>query len=381
MPPTIVTGDVATDTINQAQRVVDMDDEIGKLEPNVAPLVVLTQKLRKKTAIAPKVEWLEHEPLPRFDVLSATAASNATALPATNGNYFRVGDLVRSQNGSAYEVTATAAGSLTVSVIGAFSGTAHASGDELFIVSNINAEGAGLRQIKTPQLSNKFNHTEIVRTPYGLTGEEAATKLYGGPDRARLKADAALEHMRNWEQIALTGVRSENLGVAGAPKRTAGGLQFYITTNVTTGVGTLTEAAWLNFLRTGFRYSSGGGGGRKLFLAAPLVVQAIEGFARSNIRVVNDTANTYGVNMKTYTSGQGEVDIVMERWMQDSAVYRGAGFLIDMESFWYMPLRPTKLLEDRQANDADKMEDEFLTSATFMIKNEQRHARITGITG
>lgn len=58
MPVTVISGDLATDTINQAQRVPDMDEAIAELDPNEAPLVALTKKLRRKPAIAPKCEWL-----------------------------------------------------------------------------------------------------------------------------------------------------------------------------------------------------------------------------------------------------------------------------------------------------------------------------------
>jgi hypothetical protein len=379
MAVTIVTGDLATDTINQSQRVVDMDDRIADLEPNVAPLTTLTKKLRKRKAIAPKIEWLEHQPMPRFDVLSASAASNATALPVTNGNYFRVGDVIRNTNtGVGFEVTATAAGSITVGApLGVVTAAAHANGDEIFIVGNLNAEGVGLREIKTPKLDNAYNYEEIVRTPFGLTGTEAATTLYGGPDRARLKAEAAIEHLRTWEQIALVGARSENLTVSGKPKRTAGGLTEYVTTNVTSSVGTLTAAAFQTFLRSGFRYGSG----RKLLLASPLVVSALEGFARANYQVNDGEATTYGVKMKRFISGQGDIDIVMERWMNDSLTYRGWAFLVDLDNVAWAPLRDTKLLEDRQAPDLDKMEDEFLTEGSFVFKQERTHAILKGVTG
>lgn len=384
MPVTIVTGNVATDTVNQSQRVPDIDPKIEELEPNAAPLVTLTKKLRKVPAIGPKVEWLEHEPLPRFDVLSASAASNATALPVTNGNYFRVGDVIRNTNtGVGFEVTATAAGAITVgAALGAVAASAHASGDEIFIVSNLNAEGAGLRQIKSAKVANLSNYTQIVRTPWGVTGTEAATKLYGGPDPQRLKAEAAVEHMRQWEQIAITGAKSENLTVTGAPKRTAGGLTEFATTNVTATIGAMSEATFQTWLRTAFRYTSTGPfSGRKILLASPLFLSVIEGYARTNLQVVNDRAETYGIRMKTYVSGNGEVDIITEPWFADSLVYRGWAIAIDLDSIAYCPLRDTKHMDDRQANDLDSMQGEWLTEATFVFRHERRFAIAKGVTG
>src|SRR5215831_850060 len=379
--PTMLTGDLATDLIASAQRVIDMDDKIAELEPSASPLVVMLKKLRRVQAISPKVEWLENQLMPRYDTLSAAATSAATAIPASHASYFRVGDVVRdTTTGEALEVTGVSASAIGVNrAIGALStASAIASSDELFIVSNVNAEGASLRTIKTVQLANLSNFCEIVRTPLGITGTEAASKLYGGPDRNRLQALAAIEHMRDWEQISFFGAKKEDTTTSGAPKRFAGGLIEYIATNVTPAVGTLTETAFQTFLRTGFRYGSD----RKVLFASPLVITAIEGFARNTLRTnLPNHAETFGVTMSTYVSGQGVVDIVMERAWLDSRSYNGYAFLVDMDAAEWHYLRDTKLLENRQANDADKLEDEYLTEAAPVFKNEQKHALMKGVTG
>ena len=322
--------------------------------------------------------------MPRFDVLSAAAASNATALPVTNGAYFRVGDLIRNTTtGVGFEVTATAAGNVTVGVpLGAVAAAAHSLNDEIFIVANLNSEGAGLREIKTPRLVNQSNFCEIVRHPYGVTGTEAATKLFGGPDLAYQKAQAAVEHMRAWEQISLVGAKSENLTTAGKPKRTAGGLLEFIQSNITNVGGALTEVSFQQFLRTGFRYGSGGAfQDTKLLLVSPLADQAIEGFARSTIKTEATHGDVFGIKMREYTSGQGTVLITREPWLADSATYKGYMFLVDLDSIEYRPLRETQHLTDRQSPDTDKMENEWLTEATFVFKHERRFAVAKGITG
>ena len=380
--PTVLTGDLALDVINQSQRVIDMDDRIAELEPNAAPLVVLLKKLKRVQAIAPKVEWLEQVLMPRYDQLSAALTGTAVAsLPVANSSFYRVGDVLReTATGEAMEVTGVSAGVLGVNRgIGGVPAATGASGDEIFIVSNVNVEGASLRTIKTTQLNNLSNFCQIVRTPLGMTGTEAATKLYGGPDRDRLRAAAGIEHMRDWEQICFFGAKKEDTTTTGAPKRFAGGAVEYISTNVTAAVGTLTEAAFITFLRSGFRYGSE----RKILFASPLVVGAIEGFARNNIRVSGseDHADTYGIQMRSYVSGQGIVDIVMERAWNDSTNYRGYAFLLDMDALEFHTLRDTKLLDNRQANDADKIEDEYLTEACPVFHNEQKHAILKGITG
>jgi hypothetical protein len=265
------------------------------------------------------------------------------------------------------------------------SASACASGDEIFIVSNVNAEGASLRTIKTTQLQNQSNYAEIVRTPLGITGTEAASKLYGGPDRDRLQAAAGIEHMRDWEQICFFGAKKEDLTTTGAPKRFAGGALDFIQTNRTNAGGALTETTFQTFLRTGFRY----GNTRKVLFASPLVLGSIEGFARGTLstqtgggygNVDPDHGKTFGITMQTYLSGQGVVDLVLERAWNDSTTYKGYAFLLDLDAVEWHYLRDTKLLEGRQANDADKLEDEYLTEACPVFKNEQKHSILYGCT-
>src|SRR5215471_18571058 len=116
MPPTLISGDLATDIINQSQRVIDMQDSISELEPNNAPFVSLLRKIGKYQAKSPKVEWLEDESMPRFDVMSAAVTSSAvSAIPVTNASYFRVGDGVRiTEPGEFVEVTGVSASGIGV---------------------------------------------------------------------------------------------------------------------------------------------------------------------------------------------------------------------------------------------------------------------------
>lgn len=311
--------------------------------------------------------------MPRITTTSASAASNATAFGVT-ADIFRVGDVVRNTvKGWGILVTATAAGAISGSAVGGTAQTTATSGDELYIVANANTEGASLREIKFPQLVNASNYCEIVRTPFGTTGTEEATEHYGGDEIARLKNKFGREHARALEQIAFFGLRD----LKATNQRMAGGLLEFISTNSTGAGGTLTEATWQGFLKTGFRYGSE----RKVAFCSPTAVQAIEGFARANLKVNDDRASDYGVVMKTYYSGQGIVDLVMHRDWNDSTTYGGYVILVDMDAFKYRPLRDTKLKQNVQAPDYDGEKHEYITEASFQVVHERRHAKLTGITG
>jgi hypothetical protein len=388
MPVTLLSGDLATDIINQSQRVIDMQDTIAELEPNNAPFVSLLRRLGKYQAKSPKVEWLEDESMPRFDVVSATFTSAVTSIPCTNAAWFRVGDGVRvTETGEFMEVTGVSASGIGVNRGGY--ATAAASGSSaagLYIVNNANAEGASLRTIKTVRLVNQSNFAQIIRTPFGVTGTEMASQLYGqySNDRVRLQHKYGLEHERQIEATFFWGGKKEDTTTAGAPKRWCGGAFEFIQTNVYPCNGALTRANFETlFLRKAFRFGSD----RKVLFASPLLMQAIDGFAwnggtSSTMRVIeNAPAAEYGVAVKTYVCSQGIVDIVMKRHWNDNTNLSGDGFLLDLDAIKMATLRDTKLLLERQANDADKVEDEYLSEVSLIFEHERRHGIITGVTG
>ena len=368
--PTLLAG-AETSIQNTDNNPRAMDANVYDLEPNVAPLTVLTTKMGSSPAGNPKVEWLTDQPMPRLTTLSASALASATTLGVT-ADIFRVGDVARfSALGFAFLVTATGAGAITGTPIGTSTVSA-GSGAELYLVGNANAEFGTMNEIKFPQLGTVYNYCQIFRTPLGLSETEQATTHYGGDERARLRKNAGIEHARKIEAANWFGIRSIS-----TTTRTQNGLQAMLTTNASlTGVA-LTEVAWQAFMVTAFRYGSD----HKVAYVSPTAASAIEGFARQHFVVNNEASNsTYGINMRTYQSGQGTVDIVTHKDWNDSATYGGYAFVIDMDTVKSRVLRATKLYPDIQAPDADGFKDEYRTEGTIQCTWEARSAVLTGIT-
>jgi hypothetical protein len=326
--------------------------------------------LGSEAAGNPKIEWLENEAMPRITTLTASAASNATTL-AVAADIFRTGDVLRiTAGGWALLVTATAANSVSGTKVGGTAQASAANAAEVYLVSNSNAEGASLREIKYPQLVTASNYCQIIRTPVGLTETEQATKHYSGDERRRLQKEAGIEHARSQEQTFFMGARD----ITGT-QRLCGGLKEFISTNVTADTGGLTEADWQAFLKTGFRYGSE----RKIAFCSSTAISVIEGYARANLKVNDNAAEKYGVAMKTYVSGQGIVDLVHKRDWQDSSVYGAYVFLVDMDAVKKRPLRDTRLKENVQAPDYDGFKDEYITETSLQVTHERRHALLTGV--
>lgn len=383
--PTILTGVVDDADILSNQRVVDMSPTIAQLEPDEAPLTTMLQKIGTRAAYSQKVEWLSDELVPRLTTLSASATSAATAISVATGTgtYFRVGDVVRfATTGENAYVTSVSADSIGVTrALGGVTAISAASGIDLVKVGNAAAEGATLGTlIQTKKVAN-YNYAQIQRDPWGFTNTLVASKLYGGPEPANEAKKKLIEHKRQLENSLFWGVRDLNTS-GSAPIGYVGGIFQYVTSNLTTGVGTLTESVFETFLRKAFRYGSQ----NKVMFCSPLVASALSSFPQGKLAPPAPSIDTYGVSLKEYQSASGaKVQIMVKRdWYDFQAAsnqYGGIGVVVDMEDVTMRPLRDTVLKPDRQANDEDSVKQEYLTEWSFEIGLEKKHAIISGITG
>jgi hypothetical protein len=372
--PVILVGPEVT-TQNTANNPVGMDYAVYELEPSATPLTALMEAMGSRSAPNPKFEWLQDEGMPYLATLTASATSAATAFSVST-DIFRVGDVVRfSALGFGVLVTVTAASAISGTILG--TAVSAASGAEVYLVGNANAELATMRELKFTQLTNDYNYDQIIRTPFGVSTTEMGMEHYGGPERDRLTKHFGIEHAKALEKTFWFGLRSIN-----SVTRTAGGIQSYIATNITNDTSGMTEIEWQTALRTAFRYGSQ----EKVAFCSPTGVQQLEGYARSNIKSADFTNEntTYGVSMKRYISGQGTINIVMHRDWNDSAVYGGYIFIVDMNNVKARPLQnvgQTQLLRNRQAPDYDGVKDEYRSETGIQVIQERTHAVITGITG
>lgn len=387
-PTPMLSGVVDDNTILSNQRIIDMDDVIAELEPDEAPLTTLLMKVGKRAAFSQKVEWLEDELHPRYTTASGSFTNVATTVnvAASTGVYFKANDVIRDElTGENMLVTAVAADALTVvRGIGSVVGTASSgAADGIIRVSNASLEGALLGTLKQTKKVANFNYCQITRTPFGFTNTLIQSKLYGQSNVLGYEAQKKMiEHKREIEQTLFLGRR--NLITSGAnPQAFCGGITDYITTNITTIGGNLTQVNFENFLRNASRFGSN----NKVLIAAPLIMSALSSFPLGRLAPPDASATKdWGVSLRTYRAGNGfQIDIIEHRdWMDYTTTSPGLGgsaFLLDMDSLILCPLRDTKLMPNRQANDEDSEKQEVLTEYGFRFKHERRHAWLRGVTG
>lgn len=380
------TGLVDDQDILQNERVVDMDETIAMLDPDVSQFTTMLMRVARSVAESTKVEWLEDQLFPRLSsVVSGGATDGATITVATGeGAYFRAGDIVRNAaTGVAFRVTSVASDVLSVTTaLGRVAFAAHTASDQLLIIGNASAQGATLGTRKITKRVAQYNYTMIQRNPYGFTRSLMASKLYGGPVPMKERKKKAVEHKRAIEYTLFWGTRA--LDTSGSePNGQAGGLFEFVTSNVKNAAGALTKALLDTYMQDFMQHGSQNG----VFFISPTVALAISGFLRDAWQPNEVGARLWGAYVDGFISGAYgyKLPIIVKKDWNDfstsSTQYGGWGFYVNMDGVELPVLRSTDLLRDRQDNSADSYDEEYLTEFSIKVKQEQQHGIVTGVTG
>ncbi len=385
MPVTVVSGVVSDDvsTLLQARRVVDMDPVIKQLEPDDAPFTVMLSQVSSRPAKSQKVEWLSDQLVPRLTTLAAAVLIGDTTITVATGTgaYFRPNDILRLSNGENVKVTSIATDVLTVTrSIGSVAASAVTTATDVIKIGNASSEGATLGDIRMTQQVANYNYCQIQRDPLGFTNTLIQSDLYGGNEPQYEAKKKMMEHRRQIENTLFFGQR--DLATGASPTGFCGGLADFISSNITTVGGNLSESGFATFLRTGFRYGSR----NKVLFASPLVVSALSSFPQGKLALPSSDVKSYGVSLMEYRGANGgTVKIVEKRdWLDFSTTSNQIGswaVLVDMDDVVMRPLRKTVLLPNRQAPDRDSTIQEYLTEFSLQVGVEQNHAILRGVTG
>ena len=369
-----------TGNLNSIRRVVDVAKKIDVLEPDSAPLTLLTKKMDKRVAVNPEFNWMEEESLVKSDAINNGAgyAAGLTALTVDAGTKFRAGDVVKvTRTGEQMLISSVATHVLTV--IRGWGSTAAAAivdDDPLLIVGNANQEHATKRDVKIGDIAKKTNYTQIFRTPFGISRTANKSDTNGKNDLAHQRMMQLIEHQKEIERAFWFGEPKEDL-TGTHPRRATGGVDYFISTNATDAGGALTELEFDGFMRTGFRY----GAKTKWLFAAPIVVSAINYWAKSKLQTKVDD-KTYGISVMKYSTPFGVVNIVTMNLFTEVTLYSGYAYLLDMESlsYRYIAESDTKLKTNIQDNSADGEEDEYISEVGLEFSQEKKNSLLYNVT-
>lgn len=387
----IIAAHESTANVPASRRVRDVQRGIAYVDPDENPLIAITRGAKdgSKSCYNSKFEWIEKDMLPpRWDQVNGAATTGEVTVTVDNGGYFTVGDLVKvGTTGEVLLVTAIVTNALTVTRSwGDSSGTGAATiGDnvDVRIIGNAIAEGAAVGSPRSTEETYPYNFTQIFRTEFGATRTQSVSENYTGRDRVREAKEKAIEHAVDIEAAFIWGERQEDTATTSAPRRSTGGLLYYLTQNAKSSVATLTEPELEDWAQDLFAHT--GGKNTRLLLASGTVVSALNQIAGARQQVA-PKADTFGVHITRWVTAHGDFLIAKHRLLVDGTNgdgYDGHAIAVDPSRLKYRYLREsdTKLLKDRQAPGDDKYTDEYLTECGLQVENPAYHGVMSGVTG
>lgn len=245
----------------------------------------------------------------------------------------------------------------------------HANGTAFSIVGMARLTGDDADFGPIVDIVAPFNHTSIFQKAIQVSGTLQAIDQYGIPDEFDYQANKVIpEKLRLVERMVFHGIRSA--GSASAP-RSAGGLNTFITTNVTAVGGAITKAV-VDTLATDIHME---GGAPDLLIVNPRIGRRLKDLVDSSTFVRLDYSNTQvGMAPIVRVSTQyGDLRLVMSRWCPLARAY-----MLQSNKVGLYTLRP--FASKRLAVIGDSVRGEVVAELSLLLANENAHGQLTGLT-
>lgn len=350
------------------------------------------------------------------------ATSGVVYLKVATTKFFRPGVVIQvGSNNNQYRITSVTKGVADESLLGyvtanpvravTYTGTQYTAGTKVLAISTAMGEGAsgtGMTPLGYLKPISWQNQTQIFRTPVTFTGsvlQQGAKFDVTGIYQDRCK-DQLLEHALQMETAFLFGKRSittrasfdssqEDLTV-----RTTGGIIEQLTLwdagstgitidgatyapynhqsaqtsdsddekrIITNSAGTFTVDSFNTWMERLYRYSTNKTRDRIAFCGSG-AIKAMHTMLRKNGEFeVKLGDEAYGFGFNTIKTPFGNLHFTEHPLFTKMSNYRNSALIIDPNAHRIRPLtgRDTKLLKNRQPNDADYRKDEYLSEVGF----------------
>jgi len=291
------------------------------------------------------------------------------------------------------------------------------AGSEVLVIGNAFAEGA-LSQSGSAGLStlnvynepiNPSNYTQIFRTPYQITGTALKTSAKFDaegifPDLAK---DAAVNHMRELEFAFIFGNSLQYTSGSTVVRNTGGVLYFLrlweaansiyrggtgaaaITADtdddkriITNSSGTLSIDAYNSYLERIFRNVKNKNNEILALCGSGFLLTLNNAYAgKAVLQTSVPMTETYGMNVVGHQTPFGKVWYRTHPLFSLNPTLRYNGLFLDVGNLKYRPLagRDTELLKNRQPNNADYIEHEYLTEAGLEVNAPEAHMYLQNV--
>lgn len=395
---TVISGQSQVSNLTSTQRSIALDKDILLLEPENAPLTVFTKSIENggnvRSTTDPEFKWVEDERDVRWDSVNHSGGytESEEELIVTTQEVFYPNALIRVPRTAEIMFVTELVSTNKIKVKRGYAGTTKSAlleHDPLFVVGVVAEEGQTSFTARRKAPTTITNLTEITRTSVEESGSAMSSGNMTEPHAwIHQHRKANTEHLLSLEFKGLFGSKSTQTGPGGKELRTTAGALSFLTSNNQDMGGTMTEAELGSWIRSITRY----GGSTKTVFCSPLALDVINNYALGRLQgIQSDQDKVAGVAITKYITAQGELKLVKHNLLE-GAVWGGYMIAVDFgkaaPNYRYLGdgnapggSRDTKLLKNRQSNDADGQKDEILTECGFQFPQPKTGGVATGITG
>ncbi len=350
----------------------DIEDLVNMISPFDVPFLgtygtergsVLGSENTEQT----KVEWLEDELVPGSDVLGTTAITAATDITVANRTYFKTNDLIRI-NDEYLRVTdyGTTAGTLLVERSwGTPAAAQHADASSVLIIGTLPVEGDDPVSGVNFQRVQPYNITQIYQDEVEVTRTEEKKGKYGVNSEAAYQIAKRLkEGAIKLERNIILGTREDDTG---AKRRSMGGLDYYITTNVDGTTTNIASDKLLDQMQAIFN----AGGNTDLLALGGTQKRKISAWNADDVRLGRDD-NIRGAVVDWFDSDFGRVYIILNRWVP-------LRFAFGLERQYISMVWFDRFFTEALAKTGDRQQWQVIHEVSMKVKNEKAHFKFTAL--
>lgn len=363
-------------------------------EPNgEAPLTALLSRAKSESTDDPEFSWYEEElTLVRVQMDATGASATSTAFGLASGGLALVaGDvlLVEKTDQATYDNELVLVSSVTsdtaIVVKRGQAGTSGANtGASAFItkIGNVFAEGTTSPDVSNRNPTKITNYCQIFKTAYELTNTAKKTKTRTGDPLQNDKKRKMFDHSTTLEKAFLWGVKHEDTGPNGKPRRWTGGARSFISTNKTVFNTSITIELLMDAVSPVFNFTAGGGGNQRIGFvgngALNAINKAVKGDADTQVQF-GEKIKFLGMEFREFNMPQGTLMLKTHPLLNVHGRYTNSMFVLNPAAIIYRYLRDTKSQDNIQQNDADTHKGQWLSECGLEFQFEKSHAYLGNI--
>jgi hypothetical protein len=368
---------------------IDYRLQLVRQRESAAPFLSLMLNINSEPTLTHQFRMFETRPNPKKALTTTDEAGGATGtwdMATGKGSYFQIGDILRPAgiSAGAGETLEAIVTSITDDAVtwkantntaSALTVVAVPTGTMIQVWGYSAAQGGLSAKPNASVPALKSFYTQIFEHSYKVTKTHANNRLYGAPERDRLRSEKEIEHIIEIEKALLQS--NGILDTSGSePRTTLTGLMNQITSNVCNTGGTLTSDLLFDFMTDvhKMKYATDGKMSRRLVIASSSVMSDINAIAlktRQSLEVVN----VFGVDVSKMVWAGRTWDFVEDPILSD--FLDGTAIVLQPRYVKLREFRPTVLEANIQPNDADYFLDQFKTELGLEVQLEELHGLIT----